>query len=80
MTVTLSKAKFKPRALEYLRQVEQEGTELVITDRGRPVARIVPYYQSTEELLADLRGSVLEFVAPTDPVGADDWEALDDPA
>ncbi len=80
MMVTLSKARFKPRALEYLRRVELEGVELVITDRGRPVARVVPYHQSASELLADLRGSVLEFADPTEPVGLGDWEALDDPA
>ena len=43
MTTTISKSRFKPRALEYFRRVETTGEELVITDRGRPVAKVVPY-------------------------------------
>jgi prevent-host-death family protein len=39
----VSKARFKARALEYLRQVEATGRDLIITDHGRPVVRIVPY-------------------------------------
>ena len=80
MTITLSKAKFKPKVLELLRQVEQTGTELVITDRGRPVVRIVPYDRDHTHILTDLRGSVEAYLEPTEPVGEDDWEVLDDPA
>ncbi len=80
MEKTLSKAKFKPKVLEYLRQVENSGEEIVITDRGRPVVRIVPYEQDHEHILGPLRGSVLEYVDPTEPVGEEDWEVLDDPA
>ena len=34
---TVSKTQFKAQALQYFRQVEQTGQEVVITDRGRPV-------------------------------------------
>ena len=40
---TVSKSRFKPAALQYFRRVEQKGEEIVITDRGRPVAKVVPY-------------------------------------
>ena len=43
MEKIVSKAGFKPKALEYFRLVEETGIELVITDRGRPVAKITPY-------------------------------------
>ena len=80
MEITLSKAQFKPRVLEFLREVERSGVEVIITDRGRPVARIVPYEQNHEHLLATLRGSIVEFVEPMEPVGVEQWEAMDDPA
>jgi len=76
MVKTLSKSRFKPKALEFFREVEEKGVELVITDRGRPVARIVPYERDARELLAAFRGSVLRYDEPTEPVGLEDWEAL----
>jgi len=39
---TVSKSKLKARMLEYLRAVEATGEELIITDKNRPVLRIVP--------------------------------------
>lgn len=41
MKVTASVAQLKARLSEYLRQVKG-GNELVITERGVPVARLVP--------------------------------------
>src|SRR5437868_696365 len=41
MKRTASIAQLKARLSEYLRQV-RTGTELLVTDRGVPVARIVP--------------------------------------
>lgn len=78
MTTTISKSRFKPRALEYFRRVEKTGEEVVITDRGRPVAKIVPYAFDPAEVLASLRGTVLRYDEPTEPVAAGDWEALED--
>jgi antitoxin (DNA-binding transcriptional repressor) of toxin-antitoxin stability system len=38
----ISKSEFKPRALYYFRVVEQSGKELIISDHGKPVIKIVP--------------------------------------
>jgi prevent-host-death family protein len=74
VTKTVSKSEFKPRALAYLREVEVSGDALVITDRGRPVVRIEPY-RPARETLERLRGCVVRYEEPTEPVAADDWEA-----
>ena len=74
MAKTLSKSQLKPRLLELLRLVEQTGEELVITDRGRPVVRLVPWRDEVGD--DDVRGSVVRYDDPTEPVGVDDWEAL----
>ena len=71
----VSKSKFKPRVLEFLRQVEQSRQELIITDRGRPVVKIVPYSPKPSEVLKNLKGSVLAYQNPTEPVQAE-WGAL----
>lgn len=76
MKPTVSKSKFKARALEYFRQVEQSGEELVVTDRGKPVLKIVPYRGDPKDALRRLKNSVTKYDDPTEPVGLDDWESL----
>lgn len=76
METAISKSQFKPRALEYFRKVELTGEELVITDHGRPVVKIVPYPGAGPDPLEELRHSVIRYDAPTEPVGLEDWEAL----
>jgi prevent-host-death family protein len=73
---TVSKAAFKARALEILRRVQATGEPVIITDRGRPVLRLEPYFGDDDAVLASLRGSVLAYVDPTEPVEAAAWEAL----
>lgn len=76
MRETVSKSQFKPHALEYFRQVEKTRAPLIITDRGRPVLKLVPYTEDPAEALKELRGSVLKYQDPTEPVGLEDWETL----
>lgn len=72
----ISKSQFKPRSLEYFRKVELTGEELVITDHGRPVLKVVPYVSEPEECFRGLRGTVLKYEDPLEPVAVEDWEAL----
>lgn len=76
MARLVSKSQFKPRSLEYFRQIEKTGKELIITDHGRPVLKIVPYSNEPDKALAMLRNSVLKYEKPFEPVGQDDWETL----
>ena len=79
MEKTVSKSKFKPRALEYFRQVEETRQGLIITDHGKPVLKISPYQPGPEAKAAGarrLRGAVARYDAPFEPVGLEDWEAL----
>ncbi len=78
MEKIISKSKFKPRALKYFRNVEKTGKAITITDRGKPVLKIVPYTQEPDETLKVLHNSVIEYHNPTDPVGIEDWESLND--
>jgi prevent-host-death family protein len=72
----LSKSQFKAQMLEFLRKVEQEKKPLVLTHEGKPVVTIVPYTDEPDTVLQSLRGSVMEYVDPLEPVGASDWESV----
>ena len=76
MEEMISKSQFKPRALQYFREVEKTGKELIISDRGKPVLKIVPYTENPAEALKALRDTVVKYDDPTEPVGMGDWEAL----
>ena len=76
MAQTVSKSKFKPKALHYFRQVVKTRKELIITDRGKPVLKIVPYSHKPTDALRGLRHSVLKYEEPTEPVALEDWESL----
>jgi antitoxin (DNA-binding transcriptional repressor) of toxin-antitoxin stability system len=74
MTRTISKSKFKPQALEYFRRIEKTREELIITDHGIPVLKVMPYTEKPSQVLKTLRGSVLQYDEPTAPTG-EKWES-----
>ncbi len=78
MPQTVSKSQFKAQALEYLREVEKGKHPLIITHAGKPVAKVIPYREESdsEAILKSLRGTVLKYEDPTEPVGLEDWEVL----
>jgi len=76
MENVIPKSKLKSGVLKLLHQVEKTGKEIIITDHGRPVLKIVPYHEDPLEGLEPLRGTVLKYLDPTEPVGAEDWEVL----
>lgn len=72
----VSKSRFKPNALKYFRQIEKSGKELIITDRGKPTLKIIPYNNDPMETLKSLKNSVIEYIDPMEPVAEEEWEAL----
>lgn len=76
MTAHVSKSKFKAKALEYFRQVEASGESIVITEHGEPKLEVRPYSAPKRDPFEVLRGSVLRYDDPFEPVGVEDWDAL----
>ncbi len=72
----VSKSQFKPRSLEYFRLIEESGETIIITDRGKPVLKVMPYTANPDNSLKILRNSVLKYDDPTQPVALEDWQAL----
>ncbi|MER2535440.1 MAG: type II toxin-antitoxin system Phd/YefM family antitoxin [Rhizobiaceae bacterium] len=76
MTAHISKSKFKAKALEYFRQIETTGEPVIITDNGKPTLEIRPVASDKRDPFEILKGSVLRYDDPFEPVGLEDWEAL----
>lgn len=73
----ISKSKFKAKALEFFRRVEETGEPLIVTDHGKPKLEIRLYHPEKADPLKELKGSVTSYTDPCEPVGADEWEALE---
>ena len=74
---SIAAGKFKDVCLKTLDEVAATRTPIVITKRGRPVAKLVPYVQRTQT--SSLAGSVVKEVG--DPFGTGEpWEADGDPS
>lgn len=72
MGETVTKSRFKRRTLGYLRSVQETREGLIITERGRPVVKIEPYCAG-QKTLRFLRGCVVRFDTPAEPVALEDW-------
>jgi prevent-host-death family protein len=67
--VGVSAATFKATCLELMDRVRETGEEFVVTKHGRPVAKLVPYDAPERAgLLGSMRGTVLQYEHPFDPV------------
>lgn len=72
----VSKSQFKAKALEFFRLVEASGEPVIITDHGQPKLEVRPYSSRQRNPLEVLRGSVLRYSQPTEPVADNDWETI----
>lgn len=73
--ITISKSKLKAQMLEIFREIEKTGEEVIVTDRDRPVLRIVPYVSkaSVADLFAPYRAQA-EIYTDLDTPTIDEWE------
>lgn len=77
--ITVSKSKFKAKALEYFRLVESKKQSFTITHNNTPVAKVVPIKTeklSTDDIFKKL-GEAITYIGDIEsPIGVDDWEVL----
>lgn len=71
----VSKSEFKAKALEFFRKIEASGESVIVTDHGKPALEVRPFRGIERNPLDVLRGSVVRYDSPTDPVAEDEWEA-----
>lgn len=72
----VSKSALKAKALEYFREIETTGEPLIVTDHGKPKLEVRKYQVKNDNPLQALKGSVLQYQSPYEPINEDDWEAL----
>jgi prevent-host-death family protein len=70
---SVSAADFKARCLELMDKVKTTGTEYIITKHGKPVARLVPCVPLKRPFVGSMKGSVLKYDRPFDPIDGD-WD------
>lgn len=70
---TIAAAKFKEQCLAILDNVGPEG--IIITKRGKPVARLMPARQSNGDLIGIMKGEI-EILGDISSTGVR-WEAED---
>ena len=54
----IAAAKFKSQCLALMDEVERKRKEVIITKRGRPVAKLVPVESETNKLFGGMRGTI----------------------
>jgi prevent-host-death family protein len=65
-------ADFKARCLELMDKVSETGVEYTITKHGKPVAKLVPCdAPKKNRLWGSMKGSVLKYDRPFDPIDGD---------
>ena len=74
--LTVTASEFKAKCLRMLDDVAAKGAPVLITKRGRPIARLVPLGGPPESLegtwkgLVEIKGDIVSFDTSAD------WEAL----
>ena len=73
---TMRAGEFKARCLKVMDQVRATREPVIITKRGRPVAKLVPVDRRGDDIFGCLKG-VVEIVGDIESplVAPEDWEA-----
>jgi prevent-host-death family protein len=69
---TIPAGEFKARCLALLDEVAAGGEELIVTKRGKPVARVVPIAQQAVSLLGSILWEAEDAYAPM----PEEWKGL----
>ena len=75
---TIKASEFKAKCLKLMDEVAASGEEIVITKRGRPVAKLTPFPETPKTWFGSDRDIIRIHGDITDPVDVE-WEAEADP-
>ncbi len=73
---TVAAAKAKAHLLELLTEVDHDQAEVVITRRGKPVAKLVPYREVNQPDIAGCMKGTFEITGDVIGPEPDVWEAM----
>ena len=72
---SLNASRFKATCLEVLDEVARSGHGVVVTKRGKPVARVVPMVNRPDRIVGAMKGEIEVHGDILSPLGVE-WEAL----
>lgn len=75
--LAVAKGELKAKMLEYFREIERSGEELIVTDHRKPVLRILPILKKlkVEDAFGDLQGKVKYYEDINTPT-LTEWEDI----
>lgn len=73
---TINVSDFKAKALQFIAEVSKKGREYVITRKGIPVARVLPFQKRVEHRLGSLKGLIEIHGDIVHFDTSEDWEVL----
>jgi len=77
MMKTIAAGEFKARCLQVMEDVRTKRTPVLITKRGKPLAKLVPADDKPPEIFGCLAGKIEILGDIVSPVTAlEDWESL----
>ncbi len=74
MSESIGAGEFKAKCLKLLDEVQRQRKQVVITKRGKPVAKLVPITERSASFIGSMKGTMEilgDIVSPTDVK----WEA-----
>jgi len=74
---TIAAGEFKARCLQVMEDVRTKRTTVLITKRGKPLAKLVPPGEQSPDVLGCLAGKIEilgDIVSPITPL--EDWDSL----
>lgn len=75
---TFSVSEFKSKSLGLLERVSRTGETIIVTKRGRPIAKVIPMGNADEKPVAGkLRNTLIEEIDIVTPFGANLWKAAE---
>ena len=73
---TMAISDFKAHALRAIDSVAKSGEEILVTKRGKPMVRVIPYHDDEEKNVPGLlAGALVEEVDVSSPIDAE-WDVL----
>ena len=73
--IKISVSEFKSKALGIIDKIPKEQSEIIITKRGHPIAKVVPYNSTDHSKPNRLRQYSINETDIVSPLGEDDWDS-----
>lgn len=71
---TIKASEFKAKCLQLMDEVAESGQEIVITKKGKPVSRLMPYRGKGKIVFGEMRGLIKTYADIVEPMPAEWFE------